>query len=234
MKDNLKSLQSLILLFAISITTYAGEQYYMVPGELEPGSGTGYKDDTLYFPDMQFPLQGDAYLNSQVHRPGGQKPGNQCAEINYKYPWRDNYCESRQWSMPMCPAGHGHQGQDIRPATCKRDTHWAVAVEDGLIAQVGKYSVTLQTPKGTMYRYLHLNMNKLAIRESDRVKKGQKIGLVSNYFNGTPTTIHLHFEAKDTIQYKGNSQRLFLPVYSSLVHSYKNFPRTATTTDFGR
>ncbi len=233
MKINMMLLQSFILLCSTSITLYANEQNYMPAGELEPGSGNGFKDDTIYFPEMQFPLQGAAYLNSQVHRPGGQKAGSQCAEINYNYPWRDNYCESRHRPMAMCSSGRGHQGQDIRPATCKRDTHWAVAVEDGLIAQVGKYSVTLQTPKGTMYRYLHLNMNKLAIRESERVKKGQKIGLVSNHFNGTPTTIHLHFEAKDTIQYNGITQRLFLPVYSSLVHSYKNFPKTSTAMDSG-
>ena len=226
------TLKCFLLLGSISITAHATEKFYMPPGDLEPGSGSGFKDTIVYFPDMLFPLQGEAYLNSQVYRPGGQKSsGDQCADINYNYPWRDNYCESRQWPMPLCPSGHGHQGQDIRPATCKRDTHWAVAVEDGIIAQIGKYSVTLQTPNGTIYRYLHLNMKNLAIRESDKVKKGQKIGLVSNHFDGSSTTIHLHFDAKDTVSFKGVSRRLFLPVYSSLVHSYQHFPKIDLTAE---
>ena len=37
---------------------------------------------------------------------------------NYAYPWRDNFCEHRYYYVGQCPAGLGHQGQDIRPGSC--------------------------------------------------------------------------------------------------------------------
>lgn len=195
------------------------------PGTLEQGSGTGFKDATVYFPNMRFPLEKyPAFANSQVYRKGGgnsPKPGSQCDAENYSYPWRDNYCESRGYAVPMCPAGKGHQGQDIRPATCKANLHWAVAVENGVIAQIGTYSVTLQSADGTLYRYLHLSMKDLAVKELDKVKRGERIGRVSNDFNGTPTTIHLHFDIKDTVQIKNHQVSTYLPPYTSLVKAYK-------------
>ena len=52
------------------------------PGELEPSSGAGVKDDTILYPAMRFPLESaPAYLNSQVYRKGGShppSPGGQC------------------------------------------------------------------------------------------------------------------------------------------------------------
>jgi murein DD-endopeptidase MepM/ murein hydrolase activator NlpD len=194
------------------------------PGELATGSGTGLKDDTVYYPDMRFPTEkAPAYLNSQVYRPGGQHGGGggQCASANYSYPWVDNFCETRSWANKLCPAGKGHQGVDIRPATCQRDVHWAVAVDDGVIANVGKFSVTLQTAAGTLYRYLHMSMNDLAVNELDHVKKGQKIGKVSNDFDGTPTTIHLHFDIKDRVVIDGKEVATYIPPYASLTAAYE-------------
>ena len=149
------------------------------PGDLEPNSGRGRHNSTVYFPNIRFPLeQGPAYLNSQVYRPGGMHGGGggQCDNVNYSYPWRDNFCEERSWVVAFCPAGRGHQGQDIRPSSCRKDMYWAVAVEDGVIANVGTYSVTLQTANGVLYRYLHLNMDELAVEELDRVNKSARIG----------------------------------------------------------
>lgn len=196
-----------------------------LPGDLEVGSGKGRQDSTVYFPNIRFPLeQGPAYLNSQVYRPGGNHGGggDQCDKANYSYPWRDTYCENRPWDMKLCPSGNGHEGNDIRPSTCKKDTYWAVAVEDGVIANVGTFSVTLQTARGVLYRYLHINMDQLAVSELERVSKGTRIGKVSNYFKkGSPTTIHLHFEAKGTVLIGDNKIVTFLPVYTSLVSSYR-------------
>lgn len=194
------------------------------PGDLEAGSGKGVSDPTLYFTQIRFPLErSPAYLNSQVYRKGGNHgpKGGQCDAENYSYPWRDNFCETRGWDMAVCPATKGHQGQDIRPATCKPDMHWAVAVEDGIIADIGAYSVTLQSPKGTLYRYLHLQMDDLAVRRLEPIRKGERIGKVSNHFGGAQTTIHLHFDIKDSVVYKGVRRSIFVPPYASLVDSYE-------------
>lgn len=213
------------ILFAILITaeSAADPTKFSPPGDLEPGSGNGVTDPTLYFKEIRFPLErSPAYLNSQVYRKGGNHgpKGGQCDSANYSYPWRDNFCETRGWNMAVCPSTKGHQGQDIRPATCKPDIHWAVAAEDGIIAEIGSYSVTLQTPKGTLYRYLHLQMNDLAVRRLEPIQKGQRIGKVSNHFGGAKTTIHLHFDIKDSVVYKGIRQSIFIPPYASLVESY--------------
>ena len=42
------------------------------------------------------------------------------APENRAYPWRDNFCEDRSFLGGPCPGGHGHQGQDLRPVTCKQ------------------------------------------------------------------------------------------------------------------
>ncbi|MFZ0068279.1 MAG: M23 family peptidase, partial [Pseudolabrys sp.] len=44
---------------------------------------------------------------------------NEAAPGNYSYPWRDNFCEHRRYFVGQCPGGEGHQGQDIRPSSCK-------------------------------------------------------------------------------------------------------------------
>jgi len=216
------------LLLACHVQAFATDDKfeYSAPGVLEAAGGQGVKSEEILFPAMLFPLEaGPAYLNSQVYRPGGGKSTShedQCAKINYSYPWHDNFCETRGFDTPMCPGGKGHQGQDIRPRTCKKNLHWAVAVEDGIIGHIGTYSVTLQTKHGTLYRYLHLNMKELEVRSGKLVKAGDRIGKVSNDFGATPTTIHLHFEAKDSVRWAdGNVTTGFLPPYTSLVSSYK-------------
>jgi murein DD-endopeptidase MepM/ murein hydrolase activator NlpD len=208
-----------------AFSSIAGSQtLFSDPGNLESGSGSGRGDSRIYYPNFRFPLErGPAYLNSQVYRPGGSSGGSggQCASENYSYPWRDNYCETRSWDMKMCPAGKGHQGQDIRPADCTADVHWAVSVADGVIVAVAKYSVTLQTNEGALVRYLHLQMNDLAVTKGQRVKSGERIGKVSNWFGGTPTTIHLHFDIKDTVAIGGKPTKVYMPPYATLVAAYK-------------
>ncbi len=199
---------------------------YNPPGMLVSGSGQGRADDTVYVPDMRFPIEvAPAYPNSQVWgRGGSQGPGGgQCDAANYSYPWWDNYCESRSYTMPLCPSGQGHQGQDIRPSTCDDDTHWAVAAEDGQITNIGSYSVYLVSDGGTQHRYLHLDVPSLRVNEGQRVSKGDRIGRVSNTFfdsngNSVPTTIHLHYDLNQNISGMGN---VYVPPYMSLVRSYE-------------
>ncbi len=192
---------------------------YNPPGMLVQGSGEGRFDENVYAPGMRFPIEtGPAYLNSQVWGHGGSAGpgGGQCDPENRSYPWWDNYCEKRTWDMPLCPAGTGHQGQDIRAATCDDDTHWVVAAADGEITSIGGYSVYLTTPEGTRFDYLHMASVQVALNQN--VKRGDRLGRVSNAFNGTPTTLHLHFNIRQNVADVGI---VFVPTYMSLVTSYQ-------------
>ncbi len=232
---------------------------YDPPGDLIDGTGrgvtsVGVTDTAIVAPGMRFPIEsGPAYANSQVWGHGGAggsifgpsyppaPGGTQGDAANYSYPWKDNFCENRGWNAPKCPAGKGHQGQDIRPSTCEVNKHWVVATENGRIGVVGTVSVELVTDTGQVHRYLHLQ-RPLApgIVSGARVGKGQKIGRISNitgrksdgsFVRGT--TVHLHFEIWD-----GNSDgsRNYgvgpLPLYTSLVDSYKRLLRSDLQSNF--
>lgn len=197
----------------------AGPFSYLPPGDLIPGSGEGRADDTIYAPGMRFPIEEPpAFANSQVYNKGGSQgpAGGQCDASNFDYPWRDNYCEIRSWDMPLCPAGTGHQGQDIRAATCDPGVYWVDAVTDGTITNIGSYSVYLTAADGTRYDYLH--MSDLQIVLGQEVKRGERIGRVSNQFNGTPTTTHLHFNIRQNVSGLGN---VYVPPYTSLIGAYQ-------------
>lgn len=192
---------------------------YMPPGTLTPGSGEGRFDETVYVPGMRFPMEnGPAFANSQVWgNGGGAGPGgSQCDTVNYDYPWWDNYCETRSWDMPMCPAGVGHQGQDIRPATCDTLTHWNVASDAGTITNIGSYSVYVTSAEGIRYDVLHGGNNIVSVGQT--VARGERLNRVSNEFGGTPTTIHLHFNLRMDVAGFG---LVYAPTYMSLVESYR-------------
>lgn len=206
---------------------------YHAPGALLPGTGQGSIDQIVHAPDIVFPIAGTpAYLQSQVFTfGGGVGGGDQCDARNYAYPWRDNFCETRSANRgsPLCPAQKIHQGQDIRvgtPAQCNtlrrappadRTLHEAVAVEDGVISNVGSYSVSLRAG-GRIYKYLHLNMAKLKVKTGDTVTAGQSLGFISNDFGGSATTFHLHFEI---VQNTGDQGWIHVPPYLSLVEAYE-------------
>ena len=201
-------------------------------GDLVPGSGSGYLDRTEWAPNLCFPLESIGYANSQVYGAGGAKgpPGltSQCDRMNYALPWRDNFCEARGYASPVCAAGQGHQGQDIRPATCQKDQYWVVAAEDGIITDIGSYTVTLTAaaPPHRVYRYLHMEMADLSVHEGQSLRIGERLGKVSNNFGATPTTIHLHFEIRAGLSGVTTDGRpvmlhTFLPPYLSLVDAYQ-------------
>lgn len=206
---------------------------YHVPGALLPGTGQGSVDQIVHAPDIVFPIAGTpAYLQSQVFTfGGGVGGGDQCDARNYDYPWRDNFCETRSANRgsPLCPAQKIHQGQDIRvgtPAQCNtlrrsapadRTLHEAVAVEDGVISNVGSYSISLRAG-GRIYKYLHLNMAKLKVKTGDAVSAGQPLGYISNDFGGSATTFHLHFEI---VQNTAEHGWIYVPPYLSLVEAYE-------------
>lgn len=206
----------------LSTAALAQEPFrYLPPGDLPAGSGQGRFDERVYVPGMRYPIEeAPSFPNSQVYGNGGNfGPGGlQCDAVNYSYPWRDNYCESRRWDMPMCPSGNGHQGQDIRPATCENRRWWCVAAQAGTITNIGSYSVSLTASDGTRHRYLHMDPNRLAVRRGQWVNQGDRLGLVSNAFNGTPTTIHLHYDIRQNV----NGSNIYVPTYMSLVRSYED------------
>ncbi len=204
--------------------------FYTPAGQLFPyKSGTGrIGDNYIYAPGIRFPIErAPAYINSQVYGVGGYlgPKGSLCSQKNYQYPWHDNYCEKRGWKMPLCRGGKGHQGVDIRTATCEKKKYYTVAVEDGIITSIGKYTVKLRGKSGRTYRYLHQDPHSLRVHRGQRVKRGQRLGLVSNYMGSTPTSIHLHFDIMQTIKIGNTSKSVFVPPYSSLVDAYKRLLR---------
>lgn len=219
----------LVLATVLAIAAPVDAQFsYRPAGELVPGSGRGRVDGTAYIPDMRFPLEeGPAYANSQVWGHGGASGpgGGQCDGANYSFPWRDNYCETRNrssYSMPMCPDPRGqHQGQDIRPATCADRTHWVVAAADGTITQVGSYSVYLTDSTGRRFDYLH--MRDVQVSRGQRVRCGDRLGRVSNNYGGEATTIHLHFNT--LLAVRGYAGQVWAPPYTSLVQAYQRLDR---------
>lgn len=207
---------------------------YHAPGDLLSGSGQGAVDSTIYAPGIAFPIRtAKAFLNSQVFSPGGMNggPGGQCAPVNYTYPWRDTFCESRSADRSSfnCPTRRIHQGVDIRAgdaATCRgmagapSSEHRAievVAADTGIVSYVGEISVEIRAgPR--IYRYLHMNPNAIRVRLGETVVKGQPIGFLSNWFGGAPTTLHLHFEIKQNMDGRGFT---WVNPYMSLVDAYE-------------
>lgn len=187
-------------------------------GESTPGfSGEGwagspaYPDTYVFAPGIGWPLAGDGFANSQVYRPGGMLGGDECDSLNYSYPWQDNFCETRSRTNGFCTSDRGHQGQDIRPASCPRQSgggDMAVAVADGYISHIGSISVKLRDEAGRTYWYLHLKhwescdlsllstpeqcnssqlasvctASALAVEQGDEMQAGDPIGEVSDWF----------------------------------------------------
>jgi len=210
---------------------------YHPPGMLavrdEKRGRTG--DRKVYMPDIIFPIALEigrfASMNSQIWGYGGggynnvgEAGGTECDPRNYDpMSQRDNFCEVRGWSMPLCPAGQGHQGQDIRPPSCKDNTWNVVAVADGVITFISSNTtVRLKATDGTVFEYLHMHPDSIKVKEGEAVKQGQVLGRVSNFMNGSrSTTHHLHFNARQRLQVGNKVLDVYVPVYSSLISAYR-------------
>lgn len=215
----------LALIFAAALLSSASAEEFIwsPPGDLEAGQN-GLEDWTDYVPGMRFPIESaPAYANSQVYGAGGLHGppgvGGTCDPSNYTMPWRDNYCEPRAHAMPLCPSGTGHQGQDIRPASCEKGIHAVVSADAGTVTHIGSYSVSIVSADGTRHRYLHMDMANLAVSLHQSVSRGQRIGFVSNDFGGTPTSIHLHYDIQQVLE--GFAQPVYVSPYMALVHAYQ-------------
>lgn len=197
------------------LTEYDYQSETAVPGF----SGVGFKGtdafdrNYVFAPGLTWPLAERGFPNSQVYRPGGWRArGGQCDASNYDYPWQDNFCETRGRGNALCESGRGHQGQDIRPASCPPSTgaaHTAVAAVDGYIAEIASMTVKLRDAEtGRIYWYMHLQHwdrcedpgtlsradcdagrigtlcsgHALSVDVGDEVSAGDPIGVVSNWF----------------------------------------------------
>ncbi len=216
---------------------------HRAPGDVLPKTlfdfgSVGVTEAPVVSPLMRFPLEsGPAFANSQIFMSGGYgyawttkivypgPEGTQNARQNFDYPWRDNFCEVRRRDAAGCPGGVGHQGQDLRPATCEKGVHWAVAAEDSIVKELGENHMVLLygLETGQVYVYLHMERPpELGVVVGAKVKKGQRIGKVSNILSATDvTTTHLHFEIWAGGEQDGAAKGVVpLSPYTSLVESY--------------
>ena len=154
---------------------------------------------------------------------------------NYRYPWRDNFCEHRHFPVGQCPGGEGHQGQDIRPSFCKKLNDGAdrcepyqqaiVAVHDGVILRTRKQEAVflfINSPRAHLrVRYIHMNPKQLdadGMLSGRRLAEGDKIGKVGNYNDyERGTTYHLHFD----MQVPTRIGYVFVNPYMTLVSAYE-------------
>jgi hypothetical protein len=236
---------------------------YFAPGDLIPGSGvhgrSGRADPTVYakirFPTAQPPAYavsqsfmnwGNCDLTGRVGLGGrGDNEGYRCKvndkplvndeSKNFAYPWRDNFCEHRTYEVGQCPAGVGHQGQDIRPATClERDPaagrcepyqEDVVAVSDGVLMRspgdLALYLLINKPGEHIRFRYLHMNPKMLdaaGMVSGRKVVEGEVLGAVGDYENSEGgTSYHLHFDA----QVPTRAGWVFFNPYMTLVAAYE-------------
>jgi hypothetical protein len=242
---------------------------YHSPGDILPGTGFrrkgGVADYTVYS-KIRFPLaDAPAFANSQsfmnwgnceaTGRYGAGTLGgvrayrcrvngqmlvlDESAAENYSYPWRDNFCETRNFYVGQCPGGLGHQGQDIRPAFCKQRIeganrcepylHDVVAVRDGAVlrapTQEALYIVVNAPNERIRFRYLHMlpkQFNADGLVSGRFVHEGEVIGKVGNFFRRErATTYHLHFDMQVPTKYGW----VFVNPYMTLVASYERLIR---------
>lgn len=238
---------------------------YYGPGRLLPGTGyrrhPGRADYTVYAA-IRFPLaDAPAYANSQsfmhwgdcnftgrsprrLHIKGTRyqcrvsgKPlvFDESTRENYAYPWRDNFCETRAFSVGQCPGGSGHQGQDLRPSSCNLRNegadrcqpyqHDVVAARDGVVLRHpqrhGLHLVVNTPTEHLRFRYLHMSPKLLTddgIVSGRRVQEGETLGKVGNYFRFPGgTTYHLHLD----LQVPTRNGWVFVNPYMTLVTAYE-------------
>jgi hypothetical protein len=213
---------------------------YYGPGDLIPNTGwrkmPGRADYHVYA-EMRFPIaNAPAYIKSQSFMPWGDcyRSGhsgrlgrkdaayackvnglpltfNEAAAVNFNYPWRDNFCELRDFLVGQCPGGYGHQGEDIRPSNCVQDNegadrclpyqHSVAAVRDGPIwrlrGNLAAYLVLNTANEFVRLRYLHMNpkmMDDEGLVTGREVSQGEIIGKVATWGDfESGTSYHLHF-----------------------------------------
>jgi hypothetical protein len=158
------------------------------------------------------------------------------AQENYAYPWRDNFCESRDWPLGQCPGNNGHQGQDIRPSKCypvsdssprcQPYRHRINAVRDGIVqrekGREALYLVVNTATEHLRFRYLHMNpayLDRDGMVTGRVLSEGERIGLMGTFLDGHErgTTYHLHFD----VQVPTRDGWLYVSPYMTLVAAHE-------------
>jgi murein DD-endopeptidase MepM/ murein hydrolase activator NlpD len=160
---------------------------------------------------------------------------DEAAAENFNYPWRDNFCELRDFLVGQCPGGYGHQGEDIRPANCVLNNpegdrclpyqHDVAAVHDGTIRRlpgnIGVYIVVNTPDERVRFRYLHMNPNFMdaeGFLNGRQVNAGEIIGKVAtwgDYERGTSYHIHFNMQVFTKIGW------VWVNPYMTLVAAYE-------------
>jgi murein DD-endopeptidase MepM/ murein hydrolase activator NlpD len=218
---------------------------YRPSGDIVAHSGyrrqSGHPDFNAYA-QIRFPIEkAPAFAHSQSFR-GRRSNDTSPDELDggtTSYPWRDNFCEARNFGVGQCASGFGHQGQDIRPAPCPPHSEGpdrcepnkqpVVAVRDGVLIRSPKQqAATLQINtrnEHIRFRYMHMNpasMDADGVLNGRHVEEGEKIGVVSNYLdhpNGTSR--HLHFD----VQVFTRDGWLWVNPYVTLISAYERLIR---------
>ena len=211
---------------------------YYAPGQLLSGTGFrghGGRQDYTVYSQIRFPLaEAPAYANSEVFQNRNRMRVSDLDDSpNISYAWRDNFCERRGFPVAQCPAGIGHQGQDIRPAGCKLvpgtercEQHGDIlAVRDGVILRTPKqeaaYLFVNTANEHIRFRYLHMSPRRMDadnLLSGRRVDEGEVIGEVSNFsMKAAGTSYHLHFD----VQVPTKDGWVYVNPYMTLVAAYE-------------
>ncbi len=237
---------------------------YYGPGDLIANSGWHKmpgRADYIVYAHIRFPFaQAPAYVKSQSFMPWGDcyhtghagrmgrkgspyhckvndKPlvFDESAAENWTYPWRDNFCEMRDFLVGQCPGGYGHQGEDMRPSNCvlKEEgadrcepyQHSLAAVHDGLIwrtsGNLGLYIAFNNPNEHVRFRYLHMNpkmMDDDGLISGRRISEGEIVGKVATWGDyEAGTSYHLHFN----LQVFTKAGWVWVNPYTTLVAAYE-------------
>ncbi len=211
---------------------------YHPPGRILPDSGfrgaRGRADSTVYS-QIRFPLaETPAFASSQMYASRNrQQASSQDGTANTLSPWRDNFCERRGFPVGQCPAGIGHQGQDISTPRCppgpggercNADRN-LVAVRDGAILRRPKqeavYLFVNTASEHIRFRYLHMlprKMDEDNLLSGRQVHEGEVIAQVGNFSKREGgTSYHLHFD----LQVPTRDGWVFVNPYMTLVAAYE-------------
>lgn len=125
-----------------------------------------------------------------------------------------------------------HNGIDLVPSPC--NNNYILAFADGVVTSIQKTGVQygtgcyvrLKHNNGLYTLYYHLKSGSVCVNVGDKVKKGDKLGIIGT--TGQSTGIHLHFQID-----KGSSNTSINP-YDYLFNNKEFIVENKTTNEFDK